>query len=177
LQALALRTEKTYVEHLPNLSRRDVELFVDVEGIPDRGSYYLIGLLACENGETRYHSFWANSVVEEGRIWESLLDRVAAFPDAPLYHYGSYERKAFESLAKRYGKGQEVVGRLVNVTTSITPFFSTTGRIARLSVWWPTHSAALKRRLTRSQVLTSLIVRSGMLPRSGTWSIGNSNKS
>jgi predicted RecB family nuclease len=119
LQALALRTKKTYVEQLPDLSRREVELFVDVEGIPDRGSHYLIGLLACENGETRYHSFWANGVVEEGRIWQSFLDRVAEFPDAPLYHYGSYERKAFESLAKRYGKGQEVVGRLVNVIASI----------------------------------------------------------
>lgn len=119
LQALALRTEKIYVEHLPDLSRREVELFVDVEGIPDRGSYYLIGLLACENSETWYHSFWANGVVEEGRIWESFLDRVAAFPNAPLYHYGSYERKAFESLAKRYGKGQKVAGRLVNVTASI----------------------------------------------------------
>jgi hypothetical protein len=29
LQALALRTEKTYVEHLPDLSRREVELFTD----------------------------------------------------------------------------------------------------------------------------------------------------
>ncbi len=119
LQALALRTEKTYVEHLPDLSRREVELFVDVEGIPDRGSYYLIGLLVCEDGDTRYHSFWANSVVEEGRIWESFLDRVAAFPGAPLYHYGSYERKAFESLAKRHGKGRELVRRLVNVISSI----------------------------------------------------------
>ena len=119
LQALALRTEKTYVEQLPELSRREVELFVDLEGIPDQGLYYLIGLLVCEKGETRYHSFWANGVTEEGRTWESFLDRVAAFPHAPLYHYGSYERKAFESLAKRYGKGQEMAGRLVNVTASI----------------------------------------------------------
>ena len=119
LQALSLRTEKTYVEQLPDLSRREIELFVDVEGIPDRGSYYLIGLLVCENGEASYHSFWANGVVEEGWIWESFLDRVAAFPGAPLYHYGSYERKAFESLAKRYGKGQEVAGRLINVTASV----------------------------------------------------------
>jgi predicted RecB family nuclease len=119
LQALALRTEKTYVEQLPDLSRREIELFVDIEGIPDRGSYYLVGLLACENGETTYYSFWANGVVEEGRIWESFLDRVAAFPNAPLYHYGSFERKALESLAKRHGKGREVVGRLVNVIASI----------------------------------------------------------
>ena len=119
LQALALRTEKTYVEQLPDLSRREIELFVDVEGIPDRGFYYLIGLLVCENGKASYHSFWANGVVEEGRIWESFLDRVTAFPDAPLYHYGRYERKAFESMAKRYGKGQKVAGRLVNVTASI----------------------------------------------------------
>jgi predicted RecB family nuclease len=84
LQALALRTEKTYVEQLPDLSRHEIELFVDVEGIPDRSFYYLIGLLVCENGEASYHSFWANDLVEEGRIWKSFLDAVAAFPDAPL---------------------------------------------------------------------------------------------
>ena len=48
LQALAIRTGKTYVEHLPELPRGDVELFVDVEGVPDRNSFYLIGLLGAQ---------------------------------------------------------------------------------------------------------------------------------
>ena len=37
LQALAIRTGKIHVEHLPELPRGPVELFVDLEGVPDRG--------------------------------------------------------------------------------------------------------------------------------------------
>jgi predicted RecB family nuclease len=68
LQALAIRTGKTYVEYLPDLSRRPVELFVDVEGVPDRNSFYLVGLLACVGEEARYHAFWADRPVDEASM-------------------------------------------------------------------------------------------------------------
>jgi predicted RecB family nuclease len=48
LQALAIRTGKIHVEHLPELPRGPVELVVDLEGVPDRGDYYLAGLLVCK---------------------------------------------------------------------------------------------------------------------------------
>src|SRR5256885_10758732 len=54
LQALAIRTGKIHVEHLPELPRAPVELVVDLEGIPDRGDYYLAGLLVCKAGEAEY---------------------------------------------------------------------------------------------------------------------------
>jgi predicted RecB family nuclease len=119
LQALAIRTGKTYVEHLPELSRRPVEFFVDVEGVPDQNSFYLIGLLACAGGEARYHAFWADGPVDEARMWEGFLGQVASFPDAPFYHYGSYEQKAFKALARRHDVGKEVTDRLVNVASSV----------------------------------------------------------
>jgi predicted RecB family nuclease len=37
LQALAIREKKIYLQELPALSRQPVELFVDIEGVPDRG--------------------------------------------------------------------------------------------------------------------------------------------
>jgi predicted RecB family nuclease len=119
LQALALRTGKTYVEHLPELSRRPVELFVDVEGVPQRNSFYLIGLLACSGGDAEYHAFWADGPEGEARIWEDFLARVTSFPDAPIYHYGSYERKSFRTLASRHGRGKDLLDRLVNVASSV----------------------------------------------------------
>jgi predicted RecB family nuclease len=119
LQALAIRTGKTYVEHLPDLSRRPVELFVDVEGVPDQNSFYLIGLLTCAGDDIQYHAFWADGPEDEARIWQEFVGRVASFPDAPLYHYGSYERKAFKTLTKRHGGGREVANRLVNVASSV----------------------------------------------------------
>jgi predicted RecB family nuclease len=119
LQALALRTGKTYVEHLPDLARRPVELFVDVEGVPERNAFYLIGLLACAGDDVQYHAFWADGPGDEARMWEGFLARVTSFPDAPIYHYGSYERKAFRTLARRHGRGKELLDRLVNVASSV----------------------------------------------------------
>lgn len=117
LQALAIRTGKTYIEHLPELSRPQVELFVDVEGIPDQQLQYLIGLLVCNGSESRYYPFWANTAQEEEDTWKRFIAQVQTFPIAPIHHYGDYERKAFMALARKYGAGrEEVLARLVNVS-------------------------------------------------------------
>ncbi len=57
LQALAIREKKIYLQDLPALSRQPVELFVDMEGVPDRGLYYLIGMLVCQGDTTEHYSF------------------------------------------------------------------------------------------------------------------------
>ena len=119
LQALAIRTGKTYIEHLPDLARWPVEFFVDVEGVRDRNSFYLIGLLIYTDGDVKYHTFWADGPDDEARLWQAFISRVASVPDAPIYHYGSYERKAFKTLVRRHGGGQELEGRLINVASSV----------------------------------------------------------
>ena len=119
LQALAIRTGKVHVEHLPELPRGPVELFVDLEGVPDRDAYYLAGLLVCRGGEAEYESFWADDAAGEAAMWSALVERLEAFPDAPVYHYGSYEKKAFATLAKRHGRGSGLADRLVNVASSV----------------------------------------------------------
>ena len=119
LQALAIRTGKVHVEHLPELPRSPVELFLDIEGVPDRDSHYLAGLLVCRGGEAEYESFWADDATGEAAMWSALVERLAAFPDSPVYHYGSYEKKAFATLAKRHGSGGGLSDRLVNVASSV----------------------------------------------------------
>ena len=119
LQALAIRTGKVHVEHLPELPRGPVELFLDLEGVPDRDAYYLAGLLVCRGGEAEYESFWADDAAGEAAMWSALVERLEAFPDAPVYHYGSYEKKAFATLAKRHGRGGGLADRLVNVASSV----------------------------------------------------------
>jgi predicted RecB family nuclease len=119
LQALAIRTGRVHVEHLPDLPRGPVELVVDLEGVPDTGTYYLAGFLVCGGGDVRYEPFWADDTAGEAAMWSSLVERLDAFPDAPVYHYGSYERKAFITLAKRHGKGGGLGDRLVNVASSL----------------------------------------------------------
>jgi predicted RecB family nuclease len=119
LQALAIRTGKVYVEHLPELQRSPVELFLDIEGVPDHDSQYLVGLLVCRGGQAEYESFWTDDAAGEATMWSALIQRLAAFPDSPIYHYGSYEKKAFATLAKRHNKGGGLTDRLVNVASSV----------------------------------------------------------
>ena len=119
LQALAIRTGKIHVEHLPELPRGPVELVVDLEGVPDRGEFYLAGLLVCRGGEAEYQPFWADDAGGEAAMWSALVERLEAYPDAPVYHYGSYEKKAFAALAKRHGTGSGLADRLVNVASSV----------------------------------------------------------
>jgi predicted RecB family nuclease len=116
LQALAIRENKIYLQELPEIARQPVELFLDIEGIPDRGIYYLIGLLVCEGDTTEHHSFWADTDQEEASIWQKFVDKAIQYPDAPIYHYGSYEPRAIATLARRYQTdGASLTKRLVNV--------------------------------------------------------------
>ena len=116
LQALAIRENKIYLQELPTLSRQPVELFVDMEGVPDRGLYYLIGLLVCQGDTTEHYAFWADTDQDERHMWQQFVDKVTQYPDAPIYHYGSYEPRAIAQLAKRYDTDAEsLTKRLVNV--------------------------------------------------------------
>ena len=120
LQALALRENKIYLQELPTVSRQPVELFLDMEGLPDRGLYYLIGLLVCQADTRTHYAFWADTVHDECHIWQQFVDLVGQYPDAPIYHYGSYEPRALATLAKRYHTDSEhLTTRLVNVNRYI----------------------------------------------------------
>ncbi len=120
LQALALRTGKTYIQEILTLLRREVELFLDFEGIPDQNFHYLIGLLIKEQGNRTYHFFWANTPEDEQRIWAEALEKINGYPEAPIYHYGSYEPRAIDGLAQKYQTDCEALkNRFVNLNASI----------------------------------------------------------
>jgi predicted RecB family nuclease len=120
LQALAIREKKIYLQELPMFSRQPVELFVDMEGVPDKGLYYLIGLSVCQGDTTEHYSFWANTDQDERHMWQQFLDKVTQYLDAPIYHYGSYEPRALATLAKRYHiDAKNIIKRLVNVNRYI----------------------------------------------------------
>ena len=120
LQALALRTGITYIQELPALYRSEVELFLDFEGVPDQNFQYLIGLLIKEQGNRSYFSFWGNSQEEEQQIWSEALAKISQYPDAPIYHYGSYESHAIDGLVKKYQTDCDALkNRLINLNSCI----------------------------------------------------------
>ncbi|MBC8872402.1 MAG: IS66 family transposase [Planctomycetes bacterium] len=134
LQALALRTGKIYLNEPPSIPDNPVELFLDIEGIPDENFDYLIGLLVNDHGRITEHCFWADSHSDEQLIFEECLGVAAGCENAPIYHYGSYESKALLRAAKVHGiKCSSFVQRLVNVNSWIF------GR-----VYFPSRSNGLK---------------------------------
>jgi len=120
LQALAIRTAKVYIQEMPQFSRQNIEVFIDIEGVPDRHQYYLFGLLECEEDRCAYHPFWADDTSDEGLAWKSFIDKINRYPNVPIYHYGNYEPRAISLLAKRYeGNIDNIKNRLVNINSQI----------------------------------------------------------
>jgi predicted RecB family nuclease len=134
LQALAIRTGKIYIQALPEIQKSDTALFLDIEGVPDRKFSYLIGLLIHNHGTDTQHSFWADRAEDEELIWERFVQKIGEYPNAPIYHYGSYEARVIESLIKRFGPDSAAIGkRLVNLNAQVY------GR-----VYFPVRSNSLK---------------------------------
>jgi predicted RecB family nuclease len=120
IQALAIRTAKIYIQALPEIQKSDVALFLDIEGVPDRKFSYLIALLIHDHGTATQYSFWADTAEDEESIWRRFAEKVGEYPDAPIYHYGSYEERVIESLIKRFGPDSASIGkRLVNLNSQV----------------------------------------------------------
>ena len=100
LQAMALRTGKIYVNQSPCIPESPTEIFLDMEGIPDRGTTYLIGAIVSKNGKDDCVSFWADSFYDELNILNNLLQLADEYPDAQSITTGSYEPKGAGSNCK-----------------------------------------------------------------------------
>jgi predicted RecB family nuclease len=70
LQALAVRDKKVYVFGAPQLPASPVRIYLDVEGNPEEGFDYLVGLIVVVGDNEERHSFWADSQDQEGQIFE-----------------------------------------------------------------------------------------------------------
>lgn len=134
LQALAIRTAKTYIQRLPTLDRKPNEIFLDIEGLPDDGFFYLFGILISGDNIHSIHSFWADTQQDEEVIWQSIIALLETYPDSPIYHYGIFEPSAFGKLSKRY---QTNIGTIKKRFININSFVY--GKI-----YFPTYSNSLK---------------------------------
>jgi predicted RecB family nuclease len=138
LQALALREKKVYVMDAPALPDPKVALYLDVEGVPDRDFYYLIGLLVVEGSGSTFHRFWADDTSQEKPAWDDCLRVIKSFPDYILYHYGQYESRFLDRMKWRGNEDQgeaidRILGRSCNVLSVIHSHVS-----------FPTRSNSLK---------------------------------
>jgi predicted RecB family nuclease len=122
LQALAIREKKVHVLGTPELPTSTTRIYFDIEGDPDRGFDYLLGLVVVADGVEHRHSFWADSRADEPRILRQFLDLVGRHLDAWLYTYGGYEAVFLRRVGKAAGLEEEVkrvLARSFNVLSVI----------------------------------------------------------
>jgi predicted RecB family nuclease len=77
LKALAIREGKIHVVGSPELRIEGTPVYLDVEGIPDRDFYYLIGIRFWKDRRVIQHSLWAADEYDARRIWREFLEVVA----------------------------------------------------------------------------------------------------
>jgi predicted RecB family nuclease len=104
LKALAIREKKIYVVGNPLLKIEGTPVCLDVEAIPDRDFYYLIGARIRSKDSSTQHSLWANSVNEEETIWGEFLKILASIDKPVIVHYGSFETIFLKNMMDRYGR-------------------------------------------------------------------------
>ena len=139
LKALAIRKNKIHILGSPKFETHGTPVYFDVEGIPDRDFYYLIGLRIGCSGQAVHHSFWANDETEEQRIWADCLRQLSTIDNPQLIHYGSYEAQFLKRMRTRYphiGEA-EFVERLTKSAFNLVA-------VIYAHIYFPTYSNGLK---------------------------------
>jgi predicted RecB family nuclease len=119
LQTAKRDTNADYVETLPVVAGKGFarlprphagDIFFDMEGsqfFEDRSLEYLFGFITVDDGEPRFTAYWAHDREAEKRAFEAAVDfiatRLAAHPEAFVYHYANYEETALKRLAMVHG--------------------------------------------------------------------------
>jgi predicted RecB family nuclease len=140
LRALALREGKIHIAGRPALPIRGTPVYLDVEGLPDRDFYYLIGLRIKSGDAYVHHAFWANELSEEQEIWAAFLETLATIDNPQLIHYGSYETTFLKRMQARY---REAVGNPAFLDQLIAESINVLS-VIYAQIYFPTYSNRLK---------------------------------
>ena len=89
LRALAIKKGQIHVVGNPSVRIEGTATYVDVEGMPDRDFYYLIGIRYEIGGNIVEHSFWADTSNDERNIWEKALCTLKEIGNAQIVSYGA----------------------------------------------------------------------------------------
>ncbi len=107
LKALAIRLKKIHIVGNPELKIQGTPVYLDVEGLPDREFYYLIGVRVMISGAVVQSSFWADEVQAEKALWGAFLNLLSGVEKPVLVHYGSFETTFLKRMVERYGAPSE----------------------------------------------------------------------
>ena len=139
LKALAIRERKIHIVGSPELELEGTPIYLDVEGIPDREFYYLIGLRVKTAEQVIQHSLWADSVDDEKRIWSDFLGILSGIENPVLVHYGGYETTFLKRMCSRYGEPMKdsPPAKIIKSAVNLLSFIFA-------QIYFPTYSNSLK---------------------------------
>ena len=138
LQALAIRENKVYIHGTPEIPECKTQVYLDIEGLPDRDSYYLIGAFVVADGQESFQSFWADTVANQCAIFSQLAEAISGLTDFRVFHFGDYDTIALKKItaflpeAARSGL-EAILQHSVNVLSLVYPH-----------VYFPAYSNGLK---------------------------------
>jgi predicted RecB family nuclease len=136
LHAMAIRDRKIYFFGSPDLPDSPVQVYLDLEGLPDEGFVYLIGMVVVHNNTVTQFSFWAEGKNQESDIFQQFLAEVTRHDSFAVFSYGSYERaflKRMRAVAGDPKQVDRVLGSLVNVLS-----------LVHAHAYFPCYSSGLK---------------------------------
>jgi hypothetical protein len=139
LRALAIRQNKIHIVGNPKMVLEGTPVYLDVEGLPDRDFYYLVGVRVGDRNSAVQYSLWADSAEDERKIWNEFIGILANITDPVLIHYGSYETKFLNRMGNRYGvppAESRVAGAVKKSINLLSVIFA--------QVYFPTFSNRLK---------------------------------
>jgi predicted RecB family nuclease len=136
LHALAIRDQTIYVLGAPKFPSAPVRIYFDIEGDPEHGFVYLIGVIVCDGERIERYSFWADDREGESEIFSQFLDIVSRYDGARLYCYGKYE-STFISRRRREARRKKLIDTILSALTNVLA-------IIYPHVYFPTYSNGLK---------------------------------
>jgi hypothetical protein len=139
LQALAIRERCVCIHGSPTLPECKSKVYLDIEGLPDRDFYYLIGALVVSDESESFHSFWADTKSDEASIFCQFAETISLLTDFCVFHYGDYDAAAIKRVVADLPKRSQeqfdvIIKNTVNVLSLVYPH-----------VYFPTFSNSLKK--------------------------------
>jgi predicted RecB family nuclease len=107
LKAIAIKKGQVHVIGAPEFGGDGTPVFIDVEGMPDRDLYYLIGLRYQNQGRVVERSSWADRPEDEFTIWQNCVRALREIDNPRLIHYGAYETRFLKAMRARWASTEE----------------------------------------------------------------------
>ena len=139
LKALAIREKKLHIVGSPEIKIEGTPVYLDVEGLPDRGFYYLIGIRTKIGDAAVQHSLWADDPSDESRVWQEFLSKLMDIENPVLIHYGSFESVFLKQMCEKHGGPPKESGAAKALASSVNLLSVIFGQI-----YFPTYSNGLK---------------------------------